>query len=123
MHPPAPTPHRVLVVLGRPHAHLWDLVLLVAVGDPQILRPGQVVPTVADTLGEPVGSLIRVIDESQVRPRRPGLLSRRRFGPPPRRFVPSGAFRPGPSFFEHVQTHHASTLPGPRPVPLAMIRL
>ncbi|MGH3932647.1 MAG: hypothetical protein ACRDTF_22040 [Pseudonocardiaceae bacterium] len=76
-------PHRnaVLVVLGDLHADLRDLMLLIAVHDPQIPRAGQVITTLTVALREPVGLLIRTIGPGQVRSRRAGLLALGPLGP------------------------------------------
>ena len=78
-----PQPHcdLVLVVLGDLHRDLRDLVLLVAVHDPQIPGVTQIITALAAALGEPVAAVIGVVGPGQVRPRRPGLLAPRPLRP------------------------------------------
>ena len=80
--------HLMLVVLGDPHRDRGDLVLLVAVHDPQIRRGGQLGAAPAPPLREPVHLFGRVVGPGQMRPRRPGLLA-------------PLAPRPGPAFRLH----------------------
>ena len=88
VHNAAAAQHLMLVVLGDPHRDLRDLVLLVAVHDPQIRRPGQLRAAPAPPLREPVQLFGRVVGPGQMRPRRPGLLA-------------PLAPRPGPAFRLH----------------------
>jgi hypothetical protein len=87
----------MVVVLGDRDTDPRDLVLLVAIHDPQIDRPGQVMPAVTPALREPFPPMRGVIDPGEVRPRRPGLLALGRFGPFPPRLVRAGGVLPGPS--------------------------
>ena len=75
MCPAAAAAHRVLVVLGDPRGDPRDLVLLVAVGHPQVGAGGQVRAALAGTLGEPVGVLVGGLGPGQVGARRPRLLA------------------------------------------------
>jgi len=71
----APAHHLVLVVLGDPRADLGNLVLLIAVHDPQTPGGGQVGAAVAAAGREPVLALVRVIGPGQMRSRCPRLLA------------------------------------------------
>src|SRR5262245_48481746 len=80
MHPTAPTAHPVLVILGDRDRHQRNLVLLIALGHPQIHRIREIMTTLAPALGKPIPTLIRDLPPRQIRPRRSRLLT-----PSPRR--------------------------------------
>jgi hypothetical protein len=80
---PAAALDLVLVVLGDGDGDLRDLVLLVAVHDPQVPGAVEVPAAVAAAFGEPVAALGGVIGPGQMRPRRPALLAPRPLGPTP----------------------------------------
>jgi hypothetical protein len=63
---PAAAFHLVLVVLRDLHTDLRDLVLLVAVHDPQIPGTTQIVTALAAALGEPVAAVIGVLGPRQM---------------------------------------------------------
>ena len=73
--PAAAAPHLVLVILRDAHADLRDLVLLVAIHDPQIERFGQLLAALAPPLRKPLYLIIRPLRPGQVHPRRAGLLA------------------------------------------------
>lgn len=101
MQPAAAAAHLVLVVLGDLYGDLRYLVLLVAVGHPQIGGLGQVGAALAAALWEAVLARIRGLGEGQVRPGRPRLLALAAPGSAtgPRRLVrrwcPAGTVIPG----------------------------
>ena len=98
---PAAALDLVLVVLGDLHGDPRDLVLLVAVHDPQIPGAAQIITAVAAAFGEPVAALIGVIGPRQMRPRRPGLLAPRPLRPTRAALALSGAAGlPGSSSFD-----------------------
>jgi hypothetical protein len=84
---PAAALHLVLVVLGDLDRDLRDLVLLVAVHDPQIPGAAQIITALAAAFGEPVAPIIGVVGPRQMRPRRAGLLA-----PAPLRPTPAALF-------------------------------
>ena len=95
---PAPAAgHLVLVVLGDPHRHLRDLVLLIAVDHTQICGVGQVSAAVAVAGRESVAPLVRVIGPGRCDPGARGCLPRARAGPDPRLGFPGAGGLPGSS--------------------------
>jgi hypothetical protein len=86
--PAAATTHLMLVVLRDTHADLRDLMLLIAIHDPQIPRPGQIMAACAPPLRKPVYLAIRSLHPGKVRTRRVGLLA-----PPAVRATASTWFR------------------------------
>ncbi len=84
---PAGTGHRMLVVLRNGHRHQRDLVLLVAVHDPQVGSFGQVRPATAGPLGVTVLVVVEFVlfAPAQRGSRRTGLLALR----PPGRLRPA----------------------------------
>jgi hypothetical protein len=75
MDPAAPAAHPVLVILGELDRHHRDLVLLIALDDPQVQGIREIMTTLAPALGKPIPTLIRDLSPRQIRPQRPRLLT------------------------------------------------
>jgi hypothetical protein len=67
----------MLVILSDLHSHLWDLMLLVAVDDPQVTGSAQINAALTAPLGQPVLAIIGILGPGQMRPGRPALLAPR----------------------------------------------